>query len=239
MKNKETIVTMSIDMYLSALSSRKMRNQLSRHFQTQTSHVTILDWVRKYVLRAHKYVDALKPTISGKCYADETIIDRNACKDRFWACVDHETRFINAIHYSISGNEEEAEEFLHKVSKHSLPHYVQTDAAQFYPRAFMKAFYSNKLQGLKVEHRINNVSKSKVHNVRIETVFSKVKDRVRNFRGLKSLWSAPILMAGIALQHNFIESHGAIRAVPSELAQIKILSKPNRWMELIALCSKV
>ena len=36
-------------MYLANLSSRKMRNQLKRHFKTKVSHITILDWVRKYI----------------------------------------------------------------------------------------------------------------------------------------------------------------------------------------------
>lgn len=54
MRNNEKIITMSIDMYLSNLSSRKMRNQLKRHLETKISHVSILDWVRKYVLKVQK-----------------------------------------------------------------------------------------------------------------------------------------------------------------------------------------
>jgi len=43
MRNKPEIITMSIDMYVSNLSSRKMRNQLKRHFDHKISHVSILD----------------------------------------------------------------------------------------------------------------------------------------------------------------------------------------------------
>jgi len=35
------------------------------------------------------------------------------------------------------------------------------------------------------------------YKYRIETVFMKIKDRVLDFRGLKALWSAPILMTAI------------------------------------------
>src|SRR3989344_4215085 len=52
MRNNEKIITMSIDMYISNLSSRKMRNQLSRHLNTKISHMSILDWVRRYTLKA-------------------------------------------------------------------------------------------------------------------------------------------------------------------------------------------
>ena len=57
MKNSEEIITMSIDMYLSNLSSRKMRNQLRRHMKTKISHVSVLDWVRKYILKVQNYVE--------------------------------------------------------------------------------------------------------------------------------------------------------------------------------------
>ncbi len=92
MKNSEKIVTMSIDMYLSNLSSRKMRNQLQRHFEHKISHVSILDWVRKYTLKVQKYVDKLTPEFSGKTYADETEIPRSQRKDKnhdiFWCAID-------------------------------------------------------------------------------------------------------------------------------------------------------
>jgi hypothetical protein len=102
-----------------------------------------------------------------------------------------------------------------------------------------KLFFSNEVTGqgrhnkLTVEHRINNVHKTGKHNVRIETVFSKVKDRVDDFRGLKSLWSAPILMQGIILQHNYIEAHTTTGKVPSELAGLKMELGQNRWLGLI------
>lgn len=42
MRNNPEIITMFIDMYISNLSSRKMRNQLKRHFDYKISHVSIL-----------------------------------------------------------------------------------------------------------------------------------------------------------------------------------------------------
>ena len=88
-----------------------------------------------------------------------------------------------------------------------------------------------------VQHRINNVYKTKIHNYKIETVFSKIKDRVNDFRGLKSLWSAPILLNGLVIQHNFIESHMATGKVPCQLAGQELCSSENRWLELIRLAS--
>jgi len=233
MKNSEKIITRSIDAYFSNLSSRKMRDHLARHDETKISHVSVLDWCRKYVLKVQKYVNQLQPTLSGQYYADETEIDRRRNKDIFWCSVDWGSRYINATLYSpLSQNMGDAKEFMQRMKKSGIPAYIQTDGLPQYPRAFRKTFGQGN-RTIRTEHRVNNVSKSKKHNVRIETVFSKIKDRVHDFRGLKALWSAPILLAGIVLQHNFIQNHTTTKKLPCELAGIKISTEPNRWLEMI------
>ena len=65
----------------------------------------------------------------------------------------------------------------------------------------------------------------------------KIKDRVIEFRGLKSLWSAPILMTAIIIQHNFIENHSTTNEVPSERAGVNLDLGVNRWLDLIRIAS--
>ncbi len=129
-----------------------------------------------------------------------------------------------------------------RIKKSGVPKYIQTDAALFYPKAIRRVFSSvyNKWDErtgtrLTIEHKVNNVHKTGKHNVRIETVFMKIKDRVDDFRGLKALWSAPILLNGIVLQHNFIENHTTTNALPCELAGLKLDAGVNRWLGLIRL----
>ena len=133
-------------------------------------------------------------------------------------------------------NVDDAKEFFMKM-KNSKQKYIQTDAGMFYPTAFRKVFGGYMHKKNETEHIINNVHKTGKHNVRIETVFSKVKDRVDDFRGLKALWSAPILMQGIIIQHNFIEAHTTTGKIPSELARLKLECGENRWLGLIKLTS--
>jgi len=241
MKNSEKKITMGIDLYFSNLSSRKVRNHFRRHLEHNASHMTVLDWCRKYVLKVQKYVDKMQPQLSGQFYADETEIDREKDKnDIFWCSVDWGTRYINASLYSPNTqNMKDAKQFMKMIRKSKdKPKYIQTDALGLYPKAFRSAFGSSKLRKSNVVHRINNYNKTKKHNVRIETVFSKIKDRVDDFRGLKALWSAPILMAGIVLQHNFIEAHTTTGQIPSELAGLKLETGVNRWLGLIRLSSE-
>lgn len=240
MRNSSKIITMGIDMYLSNLSSRKMRNMLKRHFDLNVDHTTVLEWVRKYVLKVNKYVEGLGYNLGDSFYADETVINRKGVQDNFWACVDWNTRLITGFHYSLTCDTNEAIVFLKKAVKKGKPKYIKTDSALFYPKAFHKLFYTNKLGqngGLTVQHKIQNYRKTKIHNYKIETVFMKLKDRVHDFRGLKALWSAPILLQGLVIQHNFIEKHSTTNKIPCELAGQHLTEKENRWLELIKLAS--
>ena len=161
MRNKPEIITMSIDIYVSNLSSRKMRNQLKRHLNHKVSHVSVLDWVRRYTLKVHKFIEKQGYNLGNSFYADETMINREGKLDRFWCCLDWDTRLITGFHYSLSANPIEAQEFLKKSIIKGKPKYIQTDAGVFYPRAFRKLFYSNKIGGLTIEHKIQNYQKTK------------------------------------------------------------------------------
>ncbi|MBI2548166.1 IS1/IS6 family transposase [Candidatus Woesearchaeota archaeon] len=241
MRNNENKITKAIDLYFSNLSSRKVRNTFKRHEETKISHVSVLDWCRRYALKVWQYVDSLAPKLGGKCYADETEIDCEQRNDIFWCSVDWDTRFISATLYSPTEQDtDDAIEFFEKIKAKGKPKYIQTDAAQFYPRAFNKVFYSNKGKREDLtQHRVVNTSRTGKYNVRIETVFSKIKDRVEDFRGLKALWSAPILLAGIILQHNFIEAHTTTGEIPCELAGLQIETGINRWLGMIRLTHKL
>jgi len=238
MRNHEDKITQAIDLYFSNLSSRKVRNHFRRHLPKNTSHVSVLNWCRKYVLKVTNYINTLKPNLSGKFYADETEIDCERRNDIFWCAIDWDTRFISATHYNTTTqNLENATEFMQKI-KHSkrLPKYIQTDAGRFYPTAFTSVFYS-RYKNNKVEHIIINHAKTGRYNVRIESVFMKIKDRVDDFRGLKALWSSPILLQGIILQHNWIEAHTTTGQIPAELAGLKLDCGINRWLGLIKIAS--
>ena len=237
MRTDDKTIAMSIDMYLSNLSSRKMRNQLKRHFGLKVSHQTILNWIYKYALKVHNFIEKLGYNLGTSFYADETVIKREGKEDKFWCCVDWDTRLITGIHYSTNVNLIEAQQFLIKSIKKGKPKFIQTDAGVFYPKAFKKLFYSNKIGGLTVEHKIQNVRRTHIHNYKIETVFMKIKDRVDDFRGLKALWSAPIIMAGLTIQHNFIEEHTTLRKSPCQLAGQDLDLGENRWLGLIKMAS--
>lgn len=236
MRNNPKKITKAIDLYFSNLSSRKIRNNFKRHEETKISDISVLSWARKYTLKVNQYMSSLNPSsLSGQCYADDTQVKVKGEKTHFWVNVDWGTRYISATHYSINSHWTEAREFIKKTTKYGNPQYIQTDSAMFYPKVF-KSLFSRKGKGKSVvEHKMTNARRTGKHNVRIETVFSKIKDRVDDFRGLKALWSAPILLTGIVLQHNFIENHMSTGKLPFELTGLNLEVGFNRWLGLIKL----
>ena len=63
----------------------------------------------------------------------------------------------------------------------------------------------------------------------------KIRDGVDDFRGLEALWSAPIMMNALIIQHNFIGSHTRIDEVPCNRARQELDSRVNKWLDLIRL----
>lgn len=237
MRNNPNKITSAIDLYLSNLSSRKTRNFFRRHLEHNASHVTILNWCLKYIKRVDKYTRKLKPNISGKIYLDETEIN---CKGKYhflWVGVDWDTRFIPSSQYTTFRSCEKAREIFDDIKSKGNTKFVQTDSAMFYPYAFRKSFAYHKRKNNEVEHRVINTRRTGKYNVRIETVFSKLKDRIDDFRSLKSKECAEILIKGLILQHNFIEQHSTTGKIPCELAGINLELGKDRWMDLIKLSS--
>ncbi|MBS3091091.1 hypothetical protein J4217_01425 [Candidatus Pacearchaeota archaeon] len=74
---------------------------------------------------------------------------REGKQDRFWCCLDWDTRLITSYHYSLRVNPQQAQEFLNKAISKGKPKYIQTDAGVFYPRAFKKLF-------IQIKFGINN-----------------------------------------------------------------------------------
>lgn len=121
MRNKPEIITMSIDMYVSNLSSRKMRNQLKRHLSYKISHVSALDWVRRYTLKVHKFIEKQGYNLGNSFYADETLINREGKLEL------GENRWLDLIRKSAveSSSPLAANSFVKNFLKHPLPIYCR------------------------------------------------------------------------------------------------------------------
>lgn len=66
----------------------KNRGEIQKYFYYKVSHVSILDWVRRYTLKVHQFIESQGYNLGNSFYADETMINREGKLDRFWCCLD-------------------------------------------------------------------------------------------------------------------------------------------------------
>ena len=53
--------------------------------------------VRRYTLKVHQFIEKQEYSLGGRFYADETMVDCEGRKDRFWCCLDWDTRLITGL----------------------------------------------------------------------------------------------------------------------------------------------
>ena len=98
------MITLTLDMYFSGLSSRKIARLVNDHFGLDLDQSTIYKWIKKFVPIVSDYVNSLSPKLSHQWHADELFVKmRGAQKVRdgnvtgfVWNVMDRKTRFLIA-----------------------------------------------------------------------------------------------------------------------------------------------
>lgn len=70
-KVEPSLVTITMDLYLSGLSLRKVARHLGRFYKVNVSHTTVLDWVRGYSGLLAEFAKTLKPEVGDVWHSDE------------------------------------------------------------------------------------------------------------------------------------------------------------------------
>jgi transposase-like protein len=75
-KSKYTpeLITLTLDLYFSGLSLRKIARSVNDHFGVEVNYSTIYDWIQKYIPLISDYVNALTPQLSETWHADELFV---------------------------------------------------------------------------------------------------------------------------------------------------------------------
>ena len=67
-------VSLTLDLYFSGLSLRKITRMVSTHFDIDINFATVYRWIQKYVPMVSQYVATLAPQISQQWHADELFV---------------------------------------------------------------------------------------------------------------------------------------------------------------------
>jgi len=131
------IISLTLDLYFKGVSLRKITDHLKQFYGLNMSHVTIYNWIEKYVAILNDYVSTLEPELSDTWHADEMKVKLGGGWDWLWNVMDEGTRFQLASVISKRRREHEAIvafKTARKISR-KQPKTIITDGLRQYGRA--------------------------------------------------------------------------------------------------------
>jgi transposase-like protein len=235
MKHKEGIITTAIDLYFKNVSLRKIKSHLKQVHEVEVSHVTILNWVRKYSVIIKKFTDKMKINGSDTVMADEMMVNIKGDWTWFWSVMDKRTKFITSTHLSEARNLSDAIKLFKDTKKRmkNKPKNIVTDGLNAYIKAIRKNFWrhpqSKHIRLIRFWDKVNNNPIERYHGT--------IRERTKVMRGFKEMNSANTILHGFINYYNFIRPHCALNGLtPAQVSGINLpLNGGNRWLELIKL----
>lgn len=232
------LITLTLDLYFSGLSLRKVARSVGDHFNVKIGVTTIYDWIQRYVPQISAYVKTLTPELSNTWHADELFVKMKGGKSTkihkniayLWNIIDRRTRFLLASKLSEDRDAVGAVAAFKEAIQNAQgfgPENVFTDAH----RSYIQGIQALEMAG--TPRHIANCGVGKPHatNNRIERLNGTLRERVKVQRGWKSKKSA--IAEGMRLQYNFVKPHMALEGkTPAESAGIGV-DGSNKWMALL------
>ena len=231
-------VCLTLDLYFSGLSLRKIARTVSDNFGEDLSYTTIYSWICKFMPKISEYVNSLSPQLSDTWQVDEVFVpmkNGNFVKGKeakvayLWNVMDRKTRFLLCSKLSPLRDVKGANQAFKEAKSNShgtLPENLITDAWRAYPVAVIDSFPRTvnyiKGAGIKGIRATNN---------RIERLNGTCRERIKVQRGWKSMETP--LAEGMRIHYNFVKPHYAMEnQTPAQSAGINLQSK-NKWMDLL------
>jgi transposase-like protein len=233
MKHNPKAVTAAMQLYFSGESLRNTKKSI-KLLGVDVSHITIHNWIEKYVGIMKAYVDKLKPNVSQTWRADEIYVKIKGDMKYLFALMDDETRYWIAQEVADTKYKHDARKLFNIGGEIAgkRPETLITDGLPAYRDAFNKEFYTN----TKPQSQHINAIKLTGHgntsnNNKMERINGEIRDREKTMRGLKIKQTA--ILQGMQVYHNFIRPHEGLKGkTPAEACGIE-LKGDNKWIILI------
>lgn len=237
------LISLTLDLYFSGLSLRKIARNVSDHFDIDINFSTIYDWICKYIPIISQYVNSLTPQLSDTWHADELFVKMHngqSYKGKsnlafLWNVMDRKTRFLLASKVSeardINGAVMVFKEAI-KNAHEKLPEQVFTDSWRAYIQGISESF-----PNLKPTHVAKcGIAKPHENNNRMERLNGTLRERTKVVRAWKA-HKTP-LAEGQRIHYNFVKPHLALEGqTPAQMAGMEIKGR-NKWARLLENASK-
>lgn len=225
-----------MQLYFSGESLRNTARSLNL-LGVQVSHQTVYNWITKYTELMGKYLDRITPQVSDTWRADEMFLKVKGNLTYLYALMDDQTRFWIAQEVADTKYTADVRPLLQlaKQLAGKKPKTFITDGAANFHEAYMKEFYTTKLE-TRTEHIRHIRLAGDRNNNKMERFNGEVRDREKVMRGLETK-DSPIL-TGYQIYHNFIKPHKALEnRTPAQAAGIEVKGK-DKWLTIIQNASK-
>jgi len=240
MKAQPEAITSAMQLYFTGESLRNVQKFL-RLQGINVSHVSIYNWIQKYVGLMENYLKQITPQLSDTWRADEMWMKFKGNPKYLYALMDDETRYWIAKEVAGDKLSKEAADYASNLFSQGkqiagkTPLTLITDGLHAYHQAWKREFYSNQRQQARhIEHVAWRTDGN--DNRKMERFNGEVRDREKVMRGLKCE-DTPIL-TGYQIYHNYIRPHEALEGrTPAEVSGIKVEGE-NKWITLIQNASR-
>jgi putative transposase len=231
MKYNPKVIALTLDLYFKGVSLRKIRQHLKQFYELDIAHMTIYNWIAKYVGIMNEYVNEIQPDIGDVWHTDEMKVKIGGSWEYLWNVMDERTRFQLASIVSKERHVRDARMVFQKAKKNAggrKPKYIVTDGLQSYKPAINKEFLTSHNE---TEHLWNVGLQHHPNNNHVERLHGTIRQREKVMRGIK-VDETPIV-EGHRLYYNFIKPHEALDGrTPGEEAGITIEGK-DKWLTLM------
>jgi len=231
MKASPQVVTSAMQLYFTGESLRNVQKFLKLQ-GVNVSHVAVYKWIAKYTALMEKYLDQIKPQVSDTWRADELYLKVKGNMKYLFAMMDDETRFWIAQEVADTKHNYDARRLFRKArdTMGRKPKTLITDGLPSYREAYLKEFYTHKLE-TRTEHIHSIRIQGDHNNNKMERLNGEIRDREKVMRGLKKP-DTPII-PGYQIYHNYVRPHEALDGkTPADACGIEVQGE-NKWLTLI------
>src|SRR3989344_512344 len=199
MKHDKRIITMTLDMYAKGMSLRGIAHHLKMFYDIRISHAGVLYWIQRYGSLIKEYTLTLKPQLSERWYADETLLMFNNRKNWLWNIMDAKTRFWLGDTVSLFRHQKDANNAFQiiKTLPQLAPSVLETDGAAHYRQAALTAFPN-------IQHYVYSKPEDKNKMQIMERLNGNIKQRTKTMRGLHCARTCRKQMDFLQGYYNFI-----------------------------------
>ncbi len=234
------IIVETLSLVMGGMSFRYVARHIFSIHQVKISHVSIMNWVRKYTQLMKEYVDKLVPEYQEVWSVDEMMLNVKGAERMgkgyyswMWSIIHPQTRFVIATEMSKRREIKDAKRILAigKERVESNPSYVITDALHAYESAFRKEFDTRKSAHIKTKSLSEGFA-----NRPVERWHNEVREVTKTRRGLGNNESAQDFVDLKRIHHNYCRPHSGLAndITPAQAAGIELNLEENKLKSLIA-----